>query len=78
LLTIHSGRPPFKAQTAVVLQFPFRVIIVAREREGAGWLVIAGAHGWLHGDFNAALQDARGIAKAFGLAVMSSAERSMP
>ena len=46
-----------------VLQFPlrgpFRIEIL---REGGAWLVRARAHGWLHGDFGAALKDAISLA----------------
>jgi hypothetical protein len=36
--------------TASVLRFPLRraaAIFVCAERDGGGWLAIAGAHGWL-------------------------------
>jgi hypothetical protein len=48
--------------TAVIIRFSLsRVasILVVRERDGAGWLVLAGAHGWLHGDRRSALADAQ-------------------
>ena len=34
-----------------------------------GWLVLAGSHGWLHGDRRAALADAHWLAWNLGLAV---------
>lgn len=36
------------------------------EADGKGWLVIAGDHGWLHGDLRSAIIDANEIAKSFG------------
>jgi hypothetical protein len=39
-------------------------------REGPGWLIIAAnGHSWLHGSYAAALRDAQGIAKGFGVSV---------
>ena len=35
-------------------------------REDKAWLVVAGAHGWLHGDERSALDDARWLADNFG------------
>ena len=61
--------------TAIILPFtrgPFNVRIEP-EKGGEGWMVIARAHGWLHGDFCAATADAREIARGFGVSVGSSA-----
>jgi hypothetical protein len=47
--------------TAAVIRFPLRrvaSVLVVRERGGNGWLVLAGAHGWLHGDWRSAVADA--------------------
>jgi hypothetical protein len=41
-------------------------------REGKAWLVIVGAHGWLHGDERAARDDARWLSKNFGLPIRAS------
>jgi hypothetical protein len=38
-------------------------------REQAAWLVLARDHGWLHGDYDAALADAYWLARNLGLAV---------
>jgi hypothetical protein len=38
-------------------------------RKGKAWLVIAGAHGWLHGDERSALADARWLAGNLGLPI---------
>jgi hypothetical protein len=35
----------------------------------SGWLVLHGAHGWLHGERRAALEDARWLAWNLGLPV---------
>jgi hypothetical protein len=63
--------------TAIILRFPVREPIrVVREHGGEGWFVITHHdHGWLHGDFNAALHDAREIASGYGATVWSSAGR---
>jgi hypothetical protein len=58
--------------TAVVVRFPprrIRSILIVREREGDGWLVLANSHGWLHGDRRAALADARWLARNLKLPV---------
>jgi hypothetical protein len=62
--------------SAVILKFPPRGpfdIRVEREIGGDTWLVIARSHGWLHGDFVAALGDARSLAAGWGVVVKSSA-----
>ena len=47
---------------------------VEREVDGEEWFVLAPrGHGWLHGDFAAALRDALEIATDHGVAVRSSA-----
>jgi hypothetical protein len=65
--------------TAIILKFPSRgpsAVRVEPEAGGECWLVIARSHGWLHGDFSAALQDARSIASGFSVAVASTAWRN--
>jgi hypothetical protein len=55
-----------------VLRFPLRqtgAILICKERDGAGWLVCARNHGWLHGDRRSALADAQWLANNFGLPV---------
>jgi hypothetical protein len=57
--------PRSSASKGVVLQFP-RInpnVVVARD------------HGWLHGSFAAAIDDARSIAAGYGVGVISSAGR---
>ena len=48
--------------TPAVVRFPPRAmaaVVVCPEREGEGWLTIAGAHGWLCGSLNEARTVAR-------------------
>jgi hypothetical protein len=53
--------------TAQVIRFPVRRSVVVRiEREGPAWLVVCRDHGWLHGDYRAAVTDANTIARGFG------------
>ena len=55
-----------REMTAQIIEFPitrrtpFAVHVV---REDSAWLVLAGAHGWAHGDRAAALKDARWLSK---------------
>jgi hypothetical protein len=67
---------------ATILCFPSsrcRAVRVEYERDGlGGWLTLADACGWVHGDFNAALSDAFELAANLGVAVQSSAGRLMP
>jgi hypothetical protein len=63
---------------AQILCFPssrtFPAVRVEYERDGlGGWLTLADACGWLHGDYATALSDAREIARSLGVAVLSSA-----
>jgi hypothetical protein len=44
-------------------------------REGKAWLVVVGAHGWLHGDERSALADARWLASNFGLPIRRRGKR---
>jgi hypothetical protein len=45
---------------------PFVVRII---RDAEAWLVVCRDHGWLHGDYRAAIADAKEIARGFGVAV---------
>jgi hypothetical protein len=38
---------------------------VEPERDGAGWLVLRGEHGWLHGDRRQALRERDEVADEF-------------
>jgi hypothetical protein len=66
-----SGRKP-----GIILGFPSSrmtgAVRVERERDGLGWITLAGACGWIHGDRASALRDAYDIAAGLGLTVRSS------
>jgi hypothetical protein len=69
--------------SAIILRLPLRGrfdIRVEREADSEGWLVLTRdrQHGWLHGDFDGAQQDAGAIARGYGVAVVSSAGRRVP
>jgi hypothetical protein len=56
--------------TAAVIRFPprcARAVWLVRDREENGFLVLHGAHGWLHGDRRSALVDAVWVANNTGL-----------
>jgi hypothetical protein len=63
-----------RAMPADIIRFPQRrrtaVFIVV---DDDGWLVLAGSHGWLHGDYDAALTDARWLARNLALSIRSAA-----
>ena len=55
-----------------VVRFPLRriaAILVTRERNGEGWLALAGSHGWLFGSRAEALQEAAWLARNLDLPV---------
>jgi hypothetical protein len=55
-----------------IIRFPVRpsaAIFICRERDGEGWLTLAGSHGWLFGSRADANVEARWLAKNFGLPV---------
>jgi hypothetical protein len=56
--------------TARILPFPTRGPFDVRiEPEGAAWLVVCREHGWLFGSCREALDEAREIARGFGVGV---------
>lgn len=56
--------------TARILPFPARhTACVWLMREEPAWLVLTRSHGWLHGSYEAALADARWLARNLGLTV---------
>lgn len=61
---------------AITIRFPLRqvTIFIARERDGEGWLALAGSHGWLFGSFDEALHEGRWLADQ-GDRVMDARER---
>ena len=57
-----------------VIRFPARrASCVWVVLDGDGWLVLAGSHGWAHGDYDAALADARWLARNLNLPIRSAA-----
>jgi hypothetical protein len=56
----------------LIIRFPprrIRAVIITRERDGDGWLVIALAHGWLCGSLAGARAEARWLARNLGLPI---------
>jgi hypothetical protein len=55
-----------------ILRFPLRrvgAILVCRECNDDGWLVLHGSRGWLHGNRRAALADAHWLRWNLGLPI---------
>jgi hypothetical protein len=48
-------------------------VAVRITQQNKAWLVVVGAHGWLHGDERSALADARWLAGNFGLPIRRGA-----
>jgi hypothetical protein len=46
-----------------------RAVFICKERDGSGWLAIAGAHAWLFGSYDQAVAAARWLARNLGLHV---------
>jgi hypothetical protein len=57
--------------TAAVVLFPARRLAAVwiLPLHADGWLVLVGAHGWLHGDYDTAVEDARWLARNNGLPI---------
>ena len=53
--------------------FPARRACVRVLREDAAWLVLAGSHGWLHGDYRTAQADAQWLADNLGVPIRRAA-----
>jgi len=53
------------------LRFPPRrvAILIVPERNGCGWLALAGSHGWLFGSLTEARREARWLGLNFNLPV---------
>jgi hypothetical protein len=60
-----------KAKCGQVLEFPRRRFFAIRviDDGDAGWMVLAGPHGWRHGDAASAFFDAHWLARNFGLPI---------
>jgi hypothetical protein len=59
-------------QSTLVIPFPVRAIhtiVVCRERNGDGWITLAGAHGWLFGSLADAQSTARWLSHNLGLPI---------
>ena len=54
-----------------LVHFPARCVWTLGE--DAAWLVRAGDHGWLHGDYHTARADAQWLAQNLGLPIRSAA-----
>jgi hypothetical protein len=55
-----------------MIRFPLRrlrAVLIVRERDGGGWLALAGAYGWLCGSLAEARAEARRLARNLGLPV---------
>jgi hypothetical protein len=62
-----------------LIRFPprrVRAVIICRERDGDGWLVIAGAHGWLCGSRAEAFAEAVWLADNLGLPIQLRFQRA--
>jgi hypothetical protein len=55
-----------------IIRFPARRSAVWLMRDGDAWLVLAGAHGWLHGDWSSAVADAQWMELNLGVPVRST------
>jgi hypothetical protein len=65
---------PRPLQTRNLVRFPARhTSCVWVMREATAWLVLAGSHGWLHGDYRAALGEARWLSENLGLPIRRAA-----
>jgi hypothetical protein len=54
----------------VVIRFPtrrIRSILIMRERDGDGWLALAGENGWLCGSLDEARDEGQWLARDLGL-----------
>jgi hypothetical protein len=68
LTLLFDGR----AMTAAFIRFPARrasAIFVCEERDGDGWLALAGVHGWLHGSQREAAADAVWLSHNHGVPI---------
>ena len=73
-MTARQRLPSRHCQDARVVRFPpRRSAAVLIMRDGDGWLVLAGAHGWIHGDAKSARSDARWLSQNLLLPVREAA-----
>ena len=60
----------------ILIRFPphrIATVLVCEERNGDGWLAIAGANGWLCGSITEARAQARWLARNLGLPIREEA-----
>jgi hypothetical protein len=60
----------------VIRRFPPRrmgAVFICKERDGSGWLAIAGAHAWLFGLRDQAVAAARWLARNLGFPIREAA-----
>jgi len=62
-----------------IVRFPPRRsgVVWILQAEGA-WLVLAGSHGWVHGDQNSAITDAKWLAENYGLPIRNIGQQRPP
>jgi hypothetical protein len=61
-------------KSSLLIRFPARHskrVWITRESTSA-WLVLAGSHGWLHGDYRAAHADAEWLSRNLNLPIRSA------
>jgi hypothetical protein len=61
---------------AVICRLPPRrmaAVFVCKERDGNGWLAIAGAHAWLFGSYDQAVAASRWLAVNRGIPIREAA-----
>ena len=66
-------RPLACALTMTIVRFPprsVRVVLIVRERDGTGWITIAGAHGWLSGSLADARAEAHWLSHNLNLPIV--------
>ena len=63
--------PALSKIQSVVIRFPLRraSILIVRERDGEGWLALAGSHGWLFGSLSDAQYEAKWLARNLSLPI---------
>jgi hypothetical protein len=57
----------------VIIRFPPRsigAVIICRERDGPGWLTLAGAYGWLFGSLADAREEGRWLSHNLNLPIV--------
>src|SRR5262249_20958739 len=68
-LTTASGTTLSFAAATLACARAIHAIVVCRERNGDGWITLAGAHGWVFGSLADARLEARWLADNFQLPI---------